>query len=47
MVWLHLSEIYPLADKFNFRLRLKENGEAKNRMKTQMVLFDYNTKKFM
>ena len=42
-----LSEIYPLADKFDLSPRLKQNGEEKNRMKTQMVLFGYNTKEFI
>ena len=42
-----MSEIYPLADKFDLSSRLKQNGKGKNRMKTQMVLLGYNTKKFI
>ena len=35
------------VDKFDLSPRLKQNGEGKNRMKTQMVLFGYNTKEFI
>ena len=41
------SLIYPLADKFDFNLRLKQDWEGENRMKTKMVLFGYNTRKFI
>ena len=41
------SEIHPLADKFDLSSCLKQNGEGENRLKTQMVLFGYNTKKFI
>ena len=34
-----MSEIYPLADKFDLSPRLKQNGERKSRMKTQIVFF--------
>ena len=40
-------EIYPLADKFDLSLHLKQNGEGKNGMKTQRVLFCYNMKEFI
>ena len=42
-----VSEIYPLADKFDLSPRLKQNGERKNRIKTQMVLFGYDMKEFI
>ena len=29
-----LSDIYPLADKFDLSPRLKQNGEGKNRLKS-------------
>ena len=44
---LRLSEIYPFADKFDLSPRLKQNGEGKNRMKIQMILFGYNTKVYL
>ena len=42
-----MLEIHPFADKFDCSLLLKQNGEGKSRMKTQMVLFGYNTKEFI
>ena len=42
-----LSEINLLADKFDLGPRLKQGGEGENWMKTQMVLFGSNTKKFI
>ena len=44
---IRMSEIYPLADKFDLSPRLKQNGAVENWMKTQMVLFGYNTKEFI
>ena len=42
-----LLEIYPLADKFGLSPGVKQNGEEKDWMETQMVLFGYNTKEFI
>ena len=42
-----VSEIYPLADEIDFSPRLNQNREEKNKMKIQMVLFGYNTNKFI
>ena len=47
LCWKLLSEIYSLADKFDHSPHLKQNGEEKNGMKIQMVLFGYNTKTFI